>query len=81
MRPETSNPLTLDEHRKLGRELRATNARLRQLCDVVVGVYGPNNRAAFSFQKLSEAMERACQDLETQATRDVGGYPGESFYL
>ena len=81
MRPEASNPLTLEEHRQLGRELRAANARLRQLSELVVSVYGPNNRAAFSFLKLAEAMERTCQDLETQATRDVGGYPGETFYL
>ena len=81
MRPDTSNPLTLDEHRQLGQELRATNARLHQLCDLVVSVYGPNNRAAFSFQKLAEAMERVCKDLEAQAGKDVPGYTTDTFYL
>lgn len=81
MRPETSNPLTLDEHRQLGQELRATNVRLRQLCDLVVNVYGPNNRAAFSLQKLAEAMERACKDMEAQAARDMPAHSAENFYL
>ena len=81
MRPETSNPLTLAEHRQLGTELRATNTRLQQLCSLVVSVYGPNNRAAFSFQKAAEAMDRLCKDLESQAARDVAGYSAESFYL
>jgi len=80
MRPETTNPLTMDEHRQLGTELRATNARLQQLCNLVVSVYGPNNRAAFSFQKAAEAMERLCKDLESQAARDLG-YSSENFYL
>ena len=81
MRPETSNPLTLDEHRQLGSELRATNARMRQLCDLVAGVYGPNNRAAFTFRKLVETMERLRQELETQAGRDLGGNSSDTFYL
>jgi hypothetical protein len=81
MRPETSHPLTLDEHRQLGSELRAANARVRQLCDLVAGVYGPNNRAAFTFQKLAETMERLCQELETQAGRDLAGNSSDTFYL
>jgi hypothetical protein len=81
MRPETSNPLTLDEHRQLGQELRAANARIHQLCDLVVNVYGPNNRAAFSFQKLAEAVELVCKDLEAQANKDLPGYSSGNFYL
>ena len=81
MRRETINPLTLEEHRRLGQELRAANTRMHQLCDLVVNVYGPHNRAAFSFQKLADAMERACQDMETQASHDVAGYSSDSFYL
>jgi hypothetical protein len=81
MRPETLNPLTLEEHRQLGRELRGTNERLRQLCGLVVNVYGPNNRAAFAFQRTVEAMERLCKDLESQAARDAPGFPSENFYL
>ena len=81
MRPESPNPLTLHEHRQLGNELRAINIRLRQLCDLVVTVYGPNNRAAFSFQKVTDAMERLCTDLETQATRDGAGFKKDNYYL
>ena len=81
MRPETSNPLTPDEHRQLGRELRGTNERLHQLCNLVVSVYGPNNRAAFSFQRVAEAMERLCKDLEAQATHDCSGRSTGNFYL
>ena len=80
MRAETTNPLTLDEHRQLGTELRAANARMRQLAGLVIGIYGPNNRAAFTFQKLAETAERLCQELETQAARDLGGYSSETFY-
>jgi hypothetical protein len=73
MRPETSIPLTLEEHRQLSLEIRAARVRMRELCDVVVGVYGPNNRAAFSFLRLTDAMDRLCQNLQTQVSQD---YPG-----
>ena len=81
MRPETSSPLTLEEHRELSREIRAAHARLRELCNVVVSVYGPNNRAAFSFLKITDDMERLSQDLQTQVTRDYPGYAVDDFYL
>jgi hypothetical protein len=81
MRPETSTPLTLEEHRELSREIRAARARLRELCHVVVGVYGPNNRAAFSFLKVAEDMERLGQDLQTQVSHDYPGYNVDDLYL
>jgi hypothetical protein len=80
MHPETQNPLTLEEHRELGREMSATNARLRELCRLVVSVYGPQNRAAFSAQKATAAMERLCQDLQTQAMVDHPGFATGKFY-
>ena len=80
MHPETSSPLTLDEHRELSREIRATRARLRELCDVVAGVYGPRNRAAFSFLKIADAMESLCQDLQAQVSRDYPGYDVDDLY-
>jgi hypothetical protein len=61
--------------------MRATVKRLRALCDLVVGVYGPNNRAAFSFLKTVEAIERLEQDLTSQAMRDLPGYPSNDLYL
>ena len=81
MRPETSIPLTLEEHRELSREVRAARARLRELCNVVVGVYGPNNRAAFSFLKITEGMERLCQDLQAQVSQDYRGQDVDDLYL
>ena len=81
MRPETSSPLTLEEHRELGHEVRAARTRLRELCNVVAGVYGPNNRAAFSFLKIADDMERLCQDLQAQVSRDYPGSDVDGLYL
>ena len=81
MRPENPVRLTLEEHRELGREMRATNLRLRQLCVLVVDVYGPNNRAAFSFLKTLEAVQRLCHDLQTQAAEDAPGLLTDDIYL
>jgi hypothetical protein len=81
MRPHTPAPLTLEEHRELGVEMRAVNARLQELCKVVVSVYGPNAPAAFTFIKVAGSMERLCQDLQAQANRDLPGYPTDGFYI
>jgi hypothetical protein len=80
MRPETSTPLTLEEHRELSREIRAARARLRELCNVVVGVYGPNNRAAFSFLKITDGVDRLCQDLQAQVSQDYPGHDVDNLY-
>jgi hypothetical protein len=61
--------------------MKATANRLRALCDVVVDVYGPANRAAFSFMKAMEAIEHLEQDLATQAMQDLPGYPSNDIYL
>ncbi len=81
MRPQTSTPLTLEEHRELGAEMRAVNARLQELCKVVVSVYGPNAQAAFTFLKAAEQVKRLCQDLQAQAARDLPGFPTDGFYF
>jgi hypothetical protein len=81
MHPEASSSLTLEEHRQLSLEIRATRARLRALCKVVVDVYGPNNRAAFSFLRITDAMERLSQDLQTQVLEDYRGYNVDDLYL
>jgi hypothetical protein len=81
MHLETPLPLTLEEHRELARELRASNARMRELAHLVVSVYGPNNQAAFSFLKSAEALERLCNDLQAQAAQDYPGYPIGSLYV
>lgn len=81
MRPQTPDPLSLTEHRELGREMRTTNLRMQELCKVVVGVYGPNNQAAFTFLKTAESLQRLCEDLQAQASADLPGYPVDGFYL
>ena len=81
MRPQTSTPLTLEEHRELGAEMRAVNARLQELCKVVVSVYGSNAQAAFTFLKAAEQVKRLCQDLQAQAARDLPGFPTDGFYF
>ena len=60
--------------------MKATARRLRALCDVVISVYGPANRAAFSFLKTLEALDRLEQDLATQAMQDLPGYPSNDLY-
>ena len=81
MSPETSAPLTLEEHRELGRELRVTSARLRELHQLLISVYGPQHLAAAEFRRVSEGLGRLRQDLQTQAAADLPGYPVDGLYL
>ncbi len=75
MRPDsTTTPLTLEEHRELGDEMKRTTARLRELCDLIVSVYGPQSRSGYSFLNAIQALERLHQELEVQALQDVKGY-------
>ena len=80
MRPAESIPLTVEEHRELGAELRRSRARIQELCTLVSGVYGPNNQAAFSFSKASEALERLCADMQAQAALDWPDFRTDGFY-
>ena len=81
MGSETSSRLTLEEHRELSREVRASRIRLRELCNVVAAVYGPNNRAAFSFLKIADAMESLSHDLQAQVLHDYPGYDVDDLYV
>jgi hypothetical protein len=81
MRSNTPNPLTLEEHRELGCELRKTRARLHELSAMVSTIYGPNNRAAFSFEKAAAAMDRLCSDMDAQVAHDLPGYGTNGFYV
>jgi len=80
MRPQTPIPLTLEEHQELGKELKATNARMQELCKLVVDVYGPQSQAAFTFLKAADAMDRLCQELQSQAAADLPGYAVNGLY-
>ena len=81
MSAESPLPLTLEEHRELGQEIRGANARLRELCTMMVGVYGFENRAAHSFVRLTEAMDSLRQELQRQAALDLPGDPVDGIYL
>ena len=81
MRPGTVLPLTLDEHRELGQELKLTGARLRELERLVTSVYGPNSRASFAFIKITEAVERLRQEMDAQAQADLPGHMTDGLYL
>ena len=63
----------------LSQEMRQMTRRLRALCELVVGVYGPQSHTAFSFLRAMEDVEHLNQDLNTQATHD--GFPGNDLYL
>ncbi len=76
----TPLPLTFEEHRELGRELRAAVIRLHELRKLVVSVYGPNNRAAERFAAISEDLERLCAAMQAQAEHDCPGFPVQGFY-
>ena len=52
--------LSIDEHRELGREMKATVKRLRVLCALVVDVYGPANRAASSAEAVAVTRRTTC---------------------
>jgi len=80
MRPENSLPLTLEEHRELGREMKLTAHRMRTLCALVVGVYGPQSQAGFTFLKALEALDRLNQEMQNQAARDLPGYGADDLY-
>jgi len=77
----TFSPLTLEEHLELSREMRVARARLRELCDMVAGVYGPRNHAAFSFLKVADGMDSLCQDLQAQVSQDYPDQDVDDLYL
>jgi hypothetical protein len=73
-------PLTRDEHYELGRELRAMSARMRELCGLVVSVYGPNNQSAFQFEKATAVLDRLRGDMQAQAEADLPGFDVRGYY-
>jgi hypothetical protein len=63
-------PLSSEEHRELARELRNADTRLRELCSLLVGVYGAESRVAFSFLRATESLERLRREMQVQAVLD-----------
>ena len=77
----TENQLNRDEHAELGDELRKTSARLRQLCGLVVGVYGAQSLPALRFVRTIDAIERLRAEMEVQAAQDLQRYVEKNLYL
>ena len=73
-------PLTLEEHRDLGDELRRMHARLRELARLITAVYGPGHQAAYDFRRTTESLQRLCCDMEMQAQADWPGLQATGIY-
>jgi len=80
MRPERPQPLTRDEHLELGRELKQARTKLNELAALVAEVYGPQNQAAFNFQKIIEALDTLSDDMQAQAAEDLRGQRADDIY-
>jgi hypothetical protein len=80
MAAEFPLPLTLEEHRELGQEIKSTTIRFRELKSLVVSVYGRNSLAAFNFEKVVESLERLQEDMGAQAAQDLAGMEIDGIY-
>jgi hypothetical protein len=80
MRPGQSQPLTREEHLELGRELKLARTKLGELAALVVDVYGPQNHAAFTFQKIIESLDTLTEDMQVQAAEDLRGQSVDGLY-
>ncbi len=80
MPPQALNPLSFEEHRELAGDILKTRERMRQLASVVITVYGPQSRTAFTFKKATEAIDRLCDEMQAQAEMDCPGLDASSFY-
>jgi hypothetical protein len=80
MPPQALNPLSFDEHRELGRDILRTRAHMRQLAALMMTVYGPQSRTTFTYQKVNEAIDRLCGEMQAQAELDCPGLDASSFY-
>jgi hypothetical protein len=76
----SNEPLTFEEHRDLGQELWKARRHLLQLSRMVLDVYGADNRCAFAFEQVSEAMDRLTGELAKQAVADCPGREAEKLY-
>ena len=74
-------PLNAQEHRELALELRSTDKRLRELCNMVVGVYGAESRVGFSFMRATESIERLRREMQVQAVLDCPEIASERLYM
>jgi len=66
-------PLNLEEHREFARELQGAGARMRELCGVLVAVYGTDSRPAFTMRRAIEWIDNTRREMQVQADRDIPG--------
>ena len=64
----------------MGRELKQARIKLNELAALVAEVYGPQNHAAFTFQKIIDALDSLSEDMQAQAAEDLRGQAVEGFY-
>ena len=76
----SNDPLTFEEHRELGQEMQKTRQRLLQLSQMLVQVYGANNRSAFAFEQLNTAVDRLLEELGRQAAADCPDKEADTLY-
>ncbi|HZT32331.1 MAG TPA: hypothetical protein VFA33_20755 [Bryobacteraceae bacterium] len=69
----SSAHLTQEEHEEIGRAVRLATRRMEEIAALLVQVYGPSSRTAFSATKARDAMLRFQNDLQFQATVDLPG--------
>ena len=77
----TENKLNIEEHTQLGAELKKASARLRQLCGLVVNMYGSESLPALHFLRTMDAVERLRAEMEVQAAHDLQRYSEKNLYL
>jgi len=74
-------PLSLEEHRELASELREADVYLRELCELVAGIYGPDSRATFMFRRATDSLSRLRREMQVQASLDVPDGRADHIYV
>jgi hypothetical protein len=77
---EAATPLTLEEHRELSHELAAADVKLRELMNLVAGIYGPQSAPALKFGNVLQALGLLRRDMKAQAALDCPGAADERLY-
>jgi hypothetical protein len=65
----------------MARELRAVTVKIRELSNMAAGIYTIENRAAFSFVKAAEGLERLLREMQAQAALDCPEDHTEHLYV
>ena len=77
---EQTEPLTFEEHRQMGGELRGMTARIRELHRLAQDVYGGESPAAARFGETLEALVHLCDGMQAQAATDLSEHQARGLY-